>query len=205
MKNVSKLFGTLLPRRFVSPLACINLFKNSFTSVWTYGNLFYVVVVQLLSHVWLFRTPWTVTCQVPPSSTTSQKVTVKVAQSSPTLFATPQTTQSVEFSWPEYGSGQLIPSPGDLPDRGIEPRSPALPADSLPPERSGKPTNSWSLLKFMPIESMMLSNHLILCQPPLLLPSIFPSVRVFSSESTLHIRWPKYWSFSFRISPSNEY
>ena len=66
-------------------------------------------------------------------------------------------------------------------------------------------TNSWSLLKLMSIESVMPSNHLILCRPLLFLPSIFPSIRVFSNESVLHIRWPKYWSFSFRISPSNEY
>ena len=66
-------------------------------------------------------------------------------------------------------------------------------------------TNSWSLLKLMSIESMMLSNHLILCHPLLLPPSIFPSIRVFSSESAHHIRWPKYWSFSFSISPTNEY
>ena len=62
-----------------------------------------------------------------------------------------------------------------------------------------------TLLKFMPIQSVMLSNHLILCCPFLLLPSIFPSIRVFSSESALPIRWPKYWSFNFDISPSNEY
>ena len=66
-------------------------------------------------------------------------------------------------------------------------------------------TNSWSLLKPMSIESVMPSNHLILCCPLLLLPSIFPSIRVFSSELVLHIRWPKYWSFSFSISPSSEY
>ena len=65
--------------------------------------------------------------------------------------------------------------------------------------------NSRSLLKFMSIESVMPSNHLILCRPLLFLPSIFPSIRVFSSESVLPIRWPKYWSFSFSISPSNEY
>ena len=64
-------------------------------------------------------------------------------------------------------------------------------------------TNSWSLLKLMSIESVMPSNHLILCCPLLLLPSILPSIMVFSNESALHIRWPKYWSFSF--SPSNEY
>ena len=66
-------------------------------------------------------------------------------------------------------------------------------------------TNSWSLLKLMSIELVMPSNHLILCHPLLLLPSIFPSIRVFSDESVLHIRWPKYWSFNFSISPSNEY
>ena len=66
-------------------------------------------------------------------------------------------------------------------------------------------TNSRSSLKLMSIESVMPSNHLILCRPLLLLPSIFPSIRVFPSESVLHIRWPKYWSFSFSISPSNEY
>ena len=66
-------------------------------------------------------------------------------------------------------------------------------------------TNSWSLLKLMSIEWVMPSNHLILCCPLLLLPSIFPSVRVFSNESVLLIRWPKYWSFNFSISPSNEY
>ena len=66
-------------------------------------------------------------------------------------------------------------------------------------------TSSWSLPKLMSIESVMPSNHLILCRPLLLLPSIFPSIRVFSNESALHIRWPKFWSLSFSISPSNEH
>ena len=66
-------------------------------------------------------------------------------------------------------------------------------------------TNSQSLLKLMSVELVMPSNHLILCHPLLLPLSIFPSIRVFSNESVLHIRWPKYWSFSFSISPSNEY
>ena len=66
-------------------------------------------------------------------------------------------------------------------------------------------TNSQSLLKLMPIKSVMPVNHLILCRPVLLLPSIFPSIRVFSNDSVLHIRWPKNWNFSFSISPSNEY
>ena len=71
----------------------------------------------------------------------------------------------------------------------------------------GLPVNHqlWSLLKLMSTESAMPSNHLILCHPLLPLPSIFPSIRVFSNESVLLIRWPKYWSFSFSISPSNEY
>ena len=90
--------------------------------------------VQLLSHVWLFETPWTAACQASLSMTKSQS----------------------------------------------------------PP-------------KPMSIESVMPSNHLILCRPLLLLPSIFPSIRVFSNESALLIRWPKYWSFSFNISPSNEH
>ena len=85
-------------------------------------------------------------------------------------------------------------------------------ADSLRPhelhaahQASLSITNSWNLPKPMSIELVMPSNHLILCHPLLLLPSIFPSIRVFSNESALHIRWPKYWSFSFNISPSKEH
>ena len=66
-------------------------------------------------------------------------------------------------------------------------------------------TNSQSLLKLMSIESVMPSNHLIHCRPLLLQPSLFPSIRIFSNESVSHIRWPKYWIFSFQVSPSNEY
>ena len=94
----------------------------------------FVVVVQLLSDVWLFATPWTAACQA-------------------SLFF----------------------------------------------------TISWSLLKLMPIDSMMPSNHLILCHPLLLLSSIFPSIRVLSNDSALQVKWPKYWSFNFSISPSSEY
>ena len=83
-------------------------------------------------------------------------------------------------------------------------------SDSLQPHglqhaRPPSITNSWSLLKLGSIELVMPSNHFTLCRPLPLLPSIFPSIRVFSSESVLHIRQPKYWSFSFSISPSNEY
>ena len=101
-----------------------------------YGYTFitYISSVQLLSHVWLFETPWTVACQAFLSI-----------------------------------------------------------------------TNTQSLLKLMSIKSIMPSNHLIFCHPLHLLPSMFPSIRVFSNESILRIRWPKYWSFNFRISPCNEY
>ena len=84
-------------------------------------------------------------------------------------------------------------------------------SDSLRPhvlqhcQASPSITNSWNLLKLMSIELVMPSNHVILCHPLLLLPSIFPSIKVFSNESILCVRWSKYWSFSFRISPSNEY
>ena len=78
-------------------------------------------------------------------------------------------------------------------------------SDSLWPQVSLFITNCRSLPKPMSTESVMPSNHLILCHPPLLLPSIFPSIRVFSNESALHIMWPKYWSFSFIISPTNEH
>ena len=162
----------------------------------------------------------------------------------------------MKFSKQEYWSGLPFPSPGDLPNPGIAPGSPALQAYALLSEPPGKPlwgdgvlinlivgitlqyiclsnlhissvqslsrvqlfaipwlaarqaplsiTNSQSLLKLMSIESVMPSNHLILCHS-LLLPSIFPSIRVFSNESALHSRWPKHWNFSFNISPSNEY
>ena len=97
-------------------------------------NSIIVVVVQSLSCVWLFATPWTAACQASLSFTISR-----------------------------------------------------------------------SLLKLMSIKSMILSNHLVLCHPLLFLPSIFPNIRVFLKESGLHIMWPKYWSFSFSISPYNEY
>ena len=74
---------------------------------------------------------------------------------------------------------------------------------TVPRQASLSITNSGSLLELMSIELVMPFNHLILCRPLLLLPSIFPSIRVFSNNSVLHIRWPKYWSFSFNISPSN--
>ena len=108
--------------------------ENVYKFVYISPQSVFVVVVQSLSPVWLFATPWTATRQASLSFTISQ-----------------------------------------------------------------------TLLKLMPIESVMPSSHLVLCHPLLLLPSIFPSIRVISNESALHIKWPKYWSFSFSISPFNEY
>ena len=146
-----------------------------------------------------------------------------------------QAPLSMKFSRQEYWGGSPCPPPGDLPNPRIKPSSLTSPAlaggvfttsttwEALsgvssvvqlcptlcdPWTATCQPslsiTNSRSLLKLISIESVMPSNHLILCRP-LLLPSVCPSIRVFSNESALCIRWPKYWSFSFIISPSNEY
>ena len=127
-----------------------------------------------------------------------------------------QAPLSVGFPRQEYWSGLPFPSPGDLPILGIEHLAPAWQWFQFSSVVQSCPilcdpmnfnswatlfiTNSWSLLKLMSIESVMLSNHLILCHPLLLQPSIVPSIRVSSNESVLLIRWPKYWSFSFSIS-----
>ena len=123
-----------------------------------------------------------------------------------------QAPLSMEFSRQEYWSGLAHPSPEDLPKPGIEPRSPALHCiyclshEERPVYFMHSIINiSWSLLKLMSVESVMPSNHLILCRPVLLLPSIFSGISVFSDESVLQIRWPQYRSFSFSIYPSNEY
>ena len=102
-----------------------------------------------------------------------------------------------------------VPPPGELPElsqfSSVAQSFPTL-CDSMDcSQASLSITNSQSLLKFMSIRLVMPSNHLILSHPLLLLPSIFPSIRVFSNESVIHIRWPKYWSFSFSISPSKDY
>ena len=137
------------------------------------------------------------------------------------------------FSRQEYWSGLLCPPPGNLPNPGIEPRSPTLQVDFLPSEpdwlfqfssvqslscvrlfatpwiaahqASLSITNSRSSLQLTSIESVMPSSHLIFCHPLFLLSPIPPSIRVFSNESTLCMRWPKYWSFSFSIIPSKEH
>ena len=163
-------------------------------------NIIQVVIVdQSLSHVWLFVTPWTVAYQAPTS---------------------------MEFSRQEYWSGFPFPSPGDW-TQGLplcrqmlyllsHIQSNTIIGQSLNHvqlfaapgfaacQASLSFTVSWGLLKLMFIESVMPSNNLILCLP-LLLPSIFPSIRVFSNESALRIRWSKDWRFNFSISPSNDY
>ena len=152
----------------------------------------------MLSHVRLFANPWTIVHLAP---------------------------LSMEFSRQEYWSGLPFSSPGNLPNLGVEPGSPSEPPGKpivvavkfsvmsnslqsygLRHTRLPCPSPSPRVCSNLcPWESVIPSNHLILCHPLLLLPSIFPRIRVFSNESVLHIRWPKYWSFSFSISPSNEY
>ena len=147
----------------------------------------------------------------------------------------PPGSSSMEFSRLDYWSGLLFLSPGDFSDPGIEPRSPHFRqflyhlshagdmitlqfssvqslsrvrvCNTMNHSMPGLPVhqNYRSLLRLMPIELVMPSSHLILCRPLLLLPPIPPNIRVFSNESTLRMRWPKYWSFSFSISPSNEH
>ena len=157
------------------------------------------VVVQSLSLIWLFVTPWTVECQAPLSFTISWICSnscplslwcyLAISSSAPFLPLLPsivihQSAQSVQ----SLSCVRVFVTPW-------------IPAH----QASLSIRNSQSLLKLIPIESVMPSNHLILCHSLLLLPPILPSIRVFSNESTLRIRWPKYWSFSFSISPSNEH
>ena len=113
----------------------------------------------------------------------------------------------IYFNWRlntlQYCIGFILPSP----QFSLVTQSRLTLCDPMDCSMPGFPVHhhSWSLLKLMSIQLVMPSNHLILCHPLLFLPSILPSIRIFSSESVLHIRWPKYWSFSFSISPSNEY
>ena len=173
----------------IDPCCCVNQYSIPF---------YYWVVASFLSPA-LFVTPWMVACQAP---------------------------LSVGFSRQECWSGLPFPAPGDLPDPGTL-GSPALAGGFFTTEPpvvqslshvrlSATPwtaarqaslffTISPSLLRFTTTESVILSNHLILCCPLLLLPSVFPSLRVFSNELALHIGWPEYWSFSFSISPSSEF
>ena len=164
-----------------------------------------------LSFVQLFVTPWTATCWVPLSIGILQ---ARIMEWVASLF-------SKGFSQPRDQT-QLFPLqvdslPSESQGKSYKYKSVNQSVQSLshvwcfatPWTATGQAslsiTNSRSLLKRMLIALMMPSNHLILCHPLLLLPLVFLSIRVFSNESVLHIRWPKYWSFSFSISPSNEY
>ena len=131
---------------------------------------------------------------------------------------TPQCSQRHYLQWPRYGSNLSVQqqmNEEDVISNGIlsssqfgsVTQSCTILCNPMNRSTPGLPsiTNSWSLLKLMSIESVMPSSHLILCRPHLLLPPIPPSIRVFSNESALYMRWPKYWSFSFNISPSNEH
>ena len=108
----------------------------------------------------------------------------------------------MEFSRQEYWSGLLFPSPVQF--SSVAQSCPIL-CDPMNRSTPGLPVKSRSPLKLMSIESVIPCSHLILCCPLLLLPSVPPSIRDFSNESTLRMRWPNYWSFSFSISPSNEH
>ena len=140
-----------------------------------------ITAVQSLSRAWLFATPWTAACQ--------DSLSITYFQSFLRLISIEWVMSNNQFTLVQSLSRvQLFVTPW-----------------TTARQASLSITNSWSLLQFVSIESVMPSNHLILCHPLLLLPSIFPSIRVFSNESALGIRWPKYQSFSFNISPSNEH
>ena len=194
----------------------------------------YKIVVQSLSHVPLFVTPWTAACQAPLSTTISWSLFIFTSIEStmlsnhlilccPLLLLTSiypsirvfSSELAVRIRWPKSWSfsfsllyGLTLTSVHDYQLSAVQSLSHvrlfATPWTAAR-QASLSITNSRSLFKLMSIELVMPSNHLILCHPLLLLPSIFPSIRGFSNESVLCIRWPKYWTFSFSISPSNEY
>ena len=192
------------------------------------------IVVQLLSSGWLFATPRTEACQASLSFTISQSLLKLMSIESvmlsnhfilccPLLFLPSIFPEIRIFSnesalhnrWTKYWSLSFSISPSNvcsgwfpLQFSSVAQSCPALlrpHAWTVACQASLSFTNSRSLLKLMSIKSVILSNHFILCCPLFLLSSIFPSIRDFSNESVLHIRWPKYWSFSLSISPSNEY
>ena len=181
------------------------------------------VVVQSQSHVWCFVTPCTSVCQSSRSFTISQSLLKNYSLNH--LFSSDFTSFFISILFCSMTKSTMsylsFMSPWSvlicdsfsvfLVFHGLDTlkTTGSIFHSSVQFSRSGQAslsiTNSQSLWKLIPIELVMPSNHLILCHPLLLLSSIFPSIRVFSSESVFHIRWPKYWSFSFSISPSNEY
>ena len=163
-------------------------------------------VVQSLSHIGLFRDP--MDCNLPGSSVhgISQARTLEWVAISFSRGSSRPRDQTCIFC---LAGGFLTTEAVGMEWLSPVQFSRSVTCDSVTPWTAAHQaflsiTNSWSLLKLTSIESVMPSNHLILCCPLLLLPSIFPSIRVFSNESVLQIMWPKYWSFSFNINPSNE-
>ena len=167
-----------------------------------------VVVVQSPSHVRLFATPWTVACQASLSLLFSRtlpkfiSVASVMPSSHPLHLLMPSSPSALSLSQPQglFQCKYSSVSSAELLSHVCLFVAPWTAAH----QASLSITNSQSLRKLMSIESVMPSNHLIFCRPLLLPPSIFPSIRVFSNESVLRIRWPTCWSFSFSISPSSE-
>ena len=169
-----------------------------------------VLCVNHFLHVWLFGTLWTIACQAPrpwdsPGKHTGVGCHALFQGIFPTQGSNPHLLSLLHW---QAGSLPLVP-PGK-PREAFVVRSLSRVWLFATPRTAACQASlsfiiSQSLLKLMSIESVMPSNHLFLCYPLRLLPSIFPSIRVFSNESGLHIRWPKYWSFSFSISHSSEY
>ena len=159
---------------------------------------------QLLICVWLFATPWTAACQTSVSFTIFWSLLKLMSIESLML------SSHLILCCPLFLLPLLFPSIKVFSSESSSVQSShSVISDSLWPHGCSTPGfpvchQLRSLLKLMSIKSVMPSNHLILCHPLLLLPSIFPSIRVFSDESVLHIRWPKDWSFSFSTSPSND-
>ena len=151
--------------------------------------------VQLLSHVWLFATPWSITnCQsLDPDAGRD------LGQEEE---GTPEDETAGWHHWLDGHETESTPGVGDG-QRGLACCNSWGRKESDTTEWLNWSELNWT--KAMSIESVMLSSHLIPRRPLVLLPAIFPNIRVFSNESALHIRWPKYWSFSFNISPSNEH
>ena len=202
----------------------MSLLFNTLSRLW-------IVSVQLLSRVRLFATPWTAACQASLSITNSQSLLKLMSIESvmpsnhlilccppfipPSIFPNSRifSNESVLcIRWPKYWSFSFSISPSNeySVDQFSSVQSVSCVRLFATPwtaahQASQSITNSQSLLKLMSTESVMQSSHLILCHPLCHLPAIFPSIRVFSNESVIHIRWPKYWSFNFSISPSSEY
>ena len=172
-----------------------------FTLVFILGVVYSISQsVQLLSCVWLLVTPWTAACKASLSITNSQSLLKLIS------IESVMPSNHLILCHPLLLLHSVFPSISSVQFSSVT-QSCLLFATpwTITHQASLSITNSWSPPKPMSIESVMLCNHLILCRPLLLLPSIFPSIRVFSNMSALRIRWSKYWSFSFNISPTNKH